>query len=92
MDRKTLSIYRHHGDQRGESQTITPESRAIWYRKIEELNKQIEQLVQTRNNLYRILVCNVSEEIRDADYSVLDELPEFGSERDGAGVHRRDFT
>lgn len=93
MDSKVISLYRHHGDQHRQSETVVPESRAIWYRKIDELNKQIEELVDTRNHLYRLMLSSVSDEITDADYAVLDECHDYCPERDGSGPRTaRDFT
>lgn len=52
---------------------MTIDSRELWHRKIEALNRQIEELVETRDALYRLLADNVIREVHDGDYRVVDE-------------------
>ena len=49
------------------------DDREYWHRKIEALNRQIEELVTTRDSIYRILANNAIKEIHDGDYDVVDE-------------------
>jgi len=49
------------------------DDREYWHRKIEALNRQIEELATTRDSIYRILANNAIKEIHDGDYDVVDE-------------------
>ena len=55
---------------------VTNDSRELWHRKIEALNRQIEELVETRDKLYRLLADNTVREIHDGDYEVVEEAIE----------------
>lgn len=52
---------------------VTNDSRELWHRKIEALNRQIEELVETRDTLYRLLADNAIREVHDGDYEVVAE-------------------
>jgi len=64
---------------------VTVDSRELWHRKIEALNRQIEELVETRDALYRLLADNAIREVHDGDYRVVGESI-------GALPKPRDFT
>ena len=49
------------------------DSRELWHRKIEALNRQIEELVETRDALYRSLSKGTISQINDGDYHVINE-------------------
>ena len=52
---------------------VAIDSRELWHRKIEAINRQIEELVETRDKLYRLLADNTVREIHDGDYEVVEE-------------------
>jgi hypothetical protein len=49
------------------------DDREYWHRKIESINRQIDELVTTRDSIYRLLASSITHEIHDGDYEVIEE-------------------
>lgn len=62
------------------------DDREYWHRKIECINRQIDELVTTKDSIYRLLASTIVQEIYDGDYKVIEEsqetLPVRWKERD----------
>lgn len=52
------------------------DDREYWHRKIECINRQIDELVTTRDSIYRLLAANITHQIHDGDYEVIEESQE----------------